>query len=279
MSATYYETLFISDTHLAHRGCRAQELTRFLTGARCKTLYLVGDIIDMWRLKSRLYWPPGHNDVAQQILAMAKAGTEVIYIPGNHDEALRDYIGLQVGGIEIRKHDIHHTLDGRKLFVTHGDQFDVVIRHSPWLGMLGDAAYEFLILTNRLYNQARSLVGLKYWSLAQFLKMKVKQACTFISRFEDHLLEEARRQGCDGVVCGHIHKAEAEMRDDLWYYNCGDWIENCTALAEFEDGRIEVIDGLLAIAHQSANDGTTAPDPRTERIFDPELEEDLAVLG
>ncbi|HMN97346.1 MAG TPA: UDP-2,3-diacylglucosamine diphosphatase [Phycisphaerales bacterium] len=237
-------TAFISDTHLGSRGCRAQELARFLKLLRCERIYLVGDIIDMWRLRSRWYWPAEHNEVVRRILKIAKRGTEVIFVPGNHDEAARQFHHLEFGGVKLMPRAIHETADGRRFLVTHGDQYDLVVRHHPVLSGLGSAAYEVLIGINRVYNGGRRLIGLPYWSLSQYLKLKVKSACTFISRFEQTLIEEATRQRLDGVVCGHIHKAEIREGLRPAYYNCGDWIESCTALVEHHDGRMELVAAL-----------------------------------
>ena len=232
-----YRTVFISDVHLGFTGSHAQDLSKLLKRLKCDKLYLVGDIIDMWRLKQRWHWPAEHNEVVRRILKLARKGTEVIYVPGNHDEAARQFATLEFGGVEIRKTDIHQTADGRKLLITHGDQFDLIIKHSRLLSMLGGLAYEWLVRINIIYNRGRALLGLRYWSLSQFMKLKVKQACTFISRFEEAVAGEAKKQQVDGVVCGHIHKAEHAVIEGIDYYNCGDWVESCTALAEHGDGR------------------------------------------
>jgi UDP-2,3-diacylglucosamine pyrophosphatase LpxH len=251
-----YRTVFISDAHLGSRGCQARDLVRFLRCIECETLFLVGDIIDFWRLRKKGYWPSEHNDALQQIFAKVREGTRVIYIPGNHDEAARQYFGLVFGGVLVLPHAEHHTVDGRRLLVTHGDQYDLVIRHSRMLALAGSAAYEWLIAVNRLYNRIRVWRGKPYWSLSQYLKHKVKSACTHISRFEEALVREARRGGMHGVVCGHIHKAEQTTFNDpaddqhveIDYYNCGDWVESCSAVVEEFDGRMHVIEALPAIA-------------------------------
>lgn len=242
-----YRTVFISDVHLGFSGSHARDLAKLLKRIKCDKLYLVGDIIDMWRLKQRWHWPQEHNEVVRRILKLANKGTEVIYVPGNHDEAARQFTTLEFGGVEIRKTDIHETQNGRKLLITHGDQFDLVVKHSRMLSMLGGMAYDWLVCLNIYYNRIRALFGLKYWSLSHFVKMKVKNACTFISRFEQALAEEAKRQNLDGVVCGHIHKAEHTEIEGCQYYNCGDWVESCTLIVEHRDGTLEVIDGLELI--------------------------------
>ena len=245
-----YRTVFISDTHLGSRSCQARDLVRFLRCIECETLYLVGDIIDFWRLRKRGHWPSEHNDVVQQILSKVRAGVHVVYVPGNHDEAARQYCGLVFGGVVVLPDAEHVTADGRRLLITHGDQHDLVVRHSRMLALVGSAAYEWLIAVNRLYNKFRLWRGKPYWSLSRYLKHKVKSACTHISRFEEALVREATSRGVHGVVCGHIHKAEEARCADsaIEYFNCGDWVESCTAIVEHFDGRMQVIEALPAIA-------------------------------
>ncbi|MFZ4751350.1 MAG: UDP-2,3-diacylglucosamine diphosphatase [Phycisphaerales bacterium] len=247
-----YRTLFISDSHLGSNGAQAEQLARFLKHVECEEIYLVGDIIDMWRLKQRWYWPDSHNTVLRRLLKMSHKGTRITYVPGNHDEASRQFCGLVFGGIRIAMDAVHETADGRRLLVTHGDKFDLVVRHSRLLSVAGAVGYEMLLRVNRWYNRARSLVGLPYDSLSQAIKARVKSACNFISNFETALVTEARRGGFHGVVCGHIHKAEQRAIDGIEYLNCGDWVESCTALAEHADGRIELIDGLAFLAARDA---------------------------
>jgi len=245
-----YRTIFLSDLHLGSNGCQARELSAFLKSVRCETLYLVGDVIDMWRLKSKWYWPGKHNRVISRILKMARKGTRVVYIPGNHDEGARQYAGLNFGGVEVMLDAEHVTADGRRLYISHGDQFDMVVKHAKALSMLGSASYELLLRINRHYNRIRKIFGMNYWSLSQFLKLKVKSACTYISKFEDALTDEAKRKGFDGVVCGHIHKAEIRSdarHEGMMYYNCGDWVESCTALVEDFDGSIRLLDGKAVV--------------------------------
>jgi UDP-2,3-diacylglucosamine pyrophosphatase LpxH len=240
-----FRTIFVSDAHLGSSAARAEELAYFLKHVECERIYLVGDVIDMWRLRRRWYWPKAHNDVVRRLLKHGSRGAEITYILGNHDDAGRQFHGLAFGGVRLALNAVHVTADGRRLLVTHGDQYDLVVRHSPLLSRLGGATYEGLIAFNRVYNRARAAFGRPYVSLSAAIKSRVKKACQFISRFEEELVAEARRGGFDGVVCGHIHKAEARtLDDDLAYLNCGDWVESCTALVEHEDGRFEVIDGL-----------------------------------
>ncbi|MCM8556418.1 UDP-2,3-diacylglucosamine diphosphatase [Sphingomicrobium sediminis] len=236
-----YRTIFISDTHLGTSGCNAELLHDFLRSVDCDTLYLVGDIIDGWRLKKGWYWPPRHNDVVRTVLKHAQRGTRVVFIPGNHDELFRDYIGLSLGGIELAYDEIHVTADGRKLWVLHGDQFDGVVVYHKWLAYLGDHAYGALLKLNVWVNRARRLFGKPYWSLSAYLKLKVKNAVAYIGEFEKVVAEAAAEKGVDGVVCGHIHHAEIRQIGDITYYNDGDWVESCTALVEDFDGKLSIV--------------------------------------
>ena len=237
----HLRSLFISDVHLGTRGCQAELLLEFLKCHEAETIYLVGDIIDGWRLRRSWYWPQSHNDVAQKLLRKARKGARIVYVPGNHDEFLRDYIGTHFGGIDVRQQIVHRTADGRKLLVTHGDHFDVVVRHARWLAFLGDWAYTTALGVNTYVNIVRRRLGFSYWSLSAWAKLKVKNAVNFIGAFEEALAREARRTGVDGVICGHIHCAAMHDRFGVAYFNCGDWVESCTALVENEDGSFEVI--------------------------------------
>ncbi|MEI6439683.1 MAG: UDP-2,3-diacylglucosamine diphosphatase [Alphaproteobacteria bacterium] len=237
-----YRSVFISDIHLGTRGCQAELLLDFIRHMECDTLYLVGDIIDGWKLKSGWYWPQAHNDVVQKILRMARKGVKVIYVPGNHDEVVRDFIGVHFGGVVVARDAIHETADGRRFLVTHGDEFDGVVQHARWLALVGDYAYRALLLTNTLFNRVRRRLGFGYWSLSAFLKAKVKNALQFVENYEEAVAEEARRRGVDGVICGHIHKAEMREIDGITYINDGDWVESCTALAENPDGSLEILE-------------------------------------
>ncbi|MCE2517709.1 MAG: UDP-2,3-diacylglucosamine diphosphatase [Alphaproteobacteria bacterium] len=239
--ATTYRTIFISDIHLGSAGAQCRPLLDFLKYNNSEKLYLVGDIIDGWRLKRKWYWPQLHNDVVQKILRKARHGTEVIYVPGNHDEFARHYLDLSFGGIQIKSSDIHETIDGRKFWVVHGDLFDNVIQHARWLAYLGDFAYTTLLVLNRWLNMYRRLLRRPYWSLSQYLKHKVKSAVSFISAFETVMSKETARRDCDGVICGHIHKAELKWIGHILYANSGDWVESATALVEHHDGTLEIL--------------------------------------
>ncbi|MCW2393709.1 MULTISPECIES: UDP-2,3-diacylglucosamine diphosphatase [unclassified Sphingobium] len=237
----HYRTIWISDIHLGTKGCNAEMLVDFLDNVDSDTLYLVGDIVDGWQLKKRVYWPTAHNDVVWRVMKRARRGTRVIYIPGNHDEIFRQFTGMSFGGVEIRRKMIHTTVDGRKLLVLHGDEFDTVMLAHRWLAFVGDAAYTALMALNRRVNQVRRWLGLPYWSLSKIAKHKVKNAVAFITRFEEIVAHEAGRRRVDGVVCGHIHTAEIRQFGDITYYNDGDWVEGCTALVEHHDGRMEIL--------------------------------------
>jgi UDP-2,3-diacylglucosamine pyrophosphatase LpxH len=234
-------TLFLSDIHLGSKGCQADQLLDFLRYYDANIIYLVGDIVDGWQLKSGWYWPQSHNDVVQKLLRKARKGARMIYIPGNHDEFLRDYYGTHFGGIEVVEDAIHVAADGTPYLVIHGDMFDIVIRHARWLALLGDKAYDFAIWINTYFNALRRALGFTYWSLSQWAKLKVKNAVNFIGAFESALAGEARRRGVKGVICGHIHHAVVRRQGGFSYINCGDWIESCTAVIEHFDGNFELI--------------------------------------
>ena len=242
-----YRTIWISDLHLGTAGSSAALLLDFLKRHECETLYLVGDIVDGWRLRRGWYWPQSHNDVVRAILKMAKHGTRVVYLPGNHDEHFRDYVGLEFGGVELLAEDVHVTADGRRLLVLHGDQFDGVVMYQRWLAFLGDHAYTLLLKGNRVVNRVRRAMGLAHWSLAAHMKKRVKNAVAYISRFEEAVAHAAAEARVDGVVCGHIHSAEIRRFGAITYYNDGDWVESCTALVEEADGTMGLLDWL---AHQ-----------------------------
>ena len=239
-----YRTIWISDVHLGTRGCKVEFLLDFLRFTEAETVYLVGDIIDCWRLKKSWYWPQTHNDVIQKLLRKVRKGTRVVYVPGNHDEWLRDFTQLQFGGVEVLDHAIHITADGRRLLVMHGDAFDAVVMHARWLALLGDGAYTVALWLNRHFNTARRRLGYPYWSLSAYLKRRVKNAMQYIACFADAVANEAHRCGVEGVVCGHIHHAELRQIGDILYCNSGDWVESCTALVEHFDGRLELIDWI-----------------------------------
>jgi len=235
-------TVWISDLHLGTPGCQANALLDFLRDVECDTLYLVGDIIDGWQLRRQWYWPQTHNDVVQKLLRKARKGTRVVFVPGNHDEFARKYLGHNFGGIDVVEECVHELVDGRRLWVTHGDLFDGVIQHAKWLAYLGDQAYEFTLKLNRYLNSCRARLGLPYWSLSRYLKFKVKRAVSYVGDFEAAVAREARSRGLDGVVCGHIHHAEMRTVEGVLYCNDGDWVESLTALVEHADGRLALID-------------------------------------
>lgn len=235
-------TVWISDLHLGTPGCQAGPLLEFLRQYECRTLYLVGDIIDGWQLRRSWYWPQTHNDVVQKILRKARKGTHVVFVPGNHDEFARRYVEHNFGGVDVQEECVHTTVDGRRLWVTHGDLFDGVIQCARWLAVAGDIAYETTLRFNRHLNRLRARFGLPYWSLSRYLKLKVKRAVSYVCAFEEAVAREVRRRGLDGVVCGHIHQAEIRDIGGVLYCNDGDWVESLTALVEHYDGRLEIIE-------------------------------------
>lgn len=233
--------LFLSDVHLGTKGCQADKLLDFLRWHDAEKIYLVGDVVDGWQLKTSWHWTQSQNDVVQKLLRKARKGTAIIYVPGNHDEFLRDYYGTHFGGIEVAETAMHRGADGRNYLIIHGDLFDVVITHMRWLALLGSHAYDFAIAINTAFNRIRRLFGLPYWSLSRWAKLKVKNAVNFIGEFESTLAQEAKRRGADGVVCGHIHHPAIRDCHGVRYLNCGDWVESCTAIVENFDGTFEIV--------------------------------------
>ena len=236
-----YRTIFISDLHLGTPGCQATALLDFLKAHPSEYLYLVGDIIDGWQLRRKWYWPQAHNDVVQKLLKRARKGCRVVFIPGNHDEFARQFIGHRFGDIEVMEEAVHTTADGRRLWVIHGDYFDAVVQCAKWLAIVGDNLYEFTLKLNRYLNTLRARMGLPYWSLSAYLKQKVKSALNYVTDFEVAVANEARNRGHQGVVCGHIHRAEMRLIDGVLYCNDGDWVESRTALVEHFDGTLELL--------------------------------------
>lgn len=247
-----YRAVWISDVHLGFRGCNAEMLLEFLRNIRCDYLYLVGDIIDIWQIRKKPFWPQTHNDVIRTILGKAKHGTKVVYVPGNHDEYLRDYHKMAFGNVRIKNKLVHTTADGRRLLVLHGDQFDTVVMSSRFIGMLGSNLYDLLLRMNIVVNYVRRQFGWDHWSLAGFLKYKVKNAVKYIGNFERAVAYEASRQNVEGVICGHIHHAEIAEIGNVTYYNCGDWVESCTALVEADDGQMKLVYWLEEMASRPA---------------------------
>ncbi|MCP1199136.1 UDP-2,3-diacylglucosamine diphosphatase [Notoacmeibacter sp. MSK16QG-6] len=263
-------TLFLSDIHLGAKASNATALLDFLREHQAEKIVLVGDIVDGWKLKRHWHWPQSHNDVVQKLLRQARKGVEMVYVPGNHDEFARDFQGLHFGGIEVIDRTIHETADGRRLLVIHGDQFDVVVMNARLLAHLGDWAYVAAINLNRFIAMIRRAFGLPYWSFSAWAKLRVKRAVNFIGSFEKTLAAEARKQGLDGVICGHIHHAAIETIDgDVTYVNTGDWVESCTAIVEHFDGRLELIRWMDILAEREAKgraaDLRALPAPKTQK--------------
>jgi UDP-2,3-diacylglucosamine pyrophosphatase LpxH len=238
---TRYRTIFLSDLHLGARGCQAALMLDFLRHNEADTYYLVGDIIDGWRLRGGWYWPQAHNDVVQKLLRKVRRGARMVFVPGNHDEFARQFFGLSFGGIEIKRNALHVTADGRRFWITHGDEFDVVVRHAKWLAFFGDWAYEVAILLNTHFNQIRRALGFSYWSFSAWAKLRVKNAVNFIGAFERELAAEAKKRGVDGVICGHIHHPAIRDIDGVIYVNTGDFVESCSVVVEYDDGALEVV--------------------------------------
>ncbi len=268
-----YRTVFISDAHLGTKSCRSDFLADFLEQIDCDKLFLVGDIIDGWRLRKNWYWDANHDRVVRAILRHAKRGTQVVYIPGNHDEMFRAWLPsaqdahqLEVAGIEVRRETTHETALGLRLLVLHGDEFDGVMRYAKFLARLGDSAYSAALTVNQWFNAMRRVMGYEYWSLSQWLKRQVKGAVKAIDRFETTLAADAAKRGFDGIVCGHIHHAEMRMVDGVLYCNTGDWVESCTALVEKMDGQLELlewaaINNLSFFRSKSAPASVSVPAP------------------
>lgn len=236
-----YRAVFLSDFHLGTRSSQANALLDFLRHVEADTYYLVGDIVDFWKVRRGPHWPQPHNDVLQKLLRKSRKGSKIVFIPGNHDEGLREYCGLSFGGIDILRDTVHTAADGRRYVVMHGDEFDVVVRYARWLAFLGDRSYELALWSNGPLNWVRRHLGFGYWSLSAYLKNRVKSAVSFIGEFEAALADVARRRDADGIICGHIHHAADRQIGPVHYLNCGDWVESCTAIYETDDGEFGVL--------------------------------------
>ena len=236
-----YRAVFISDIHLGTAGCQADALLDFLKHHSSEYLYLVGDIVDGWQLRRRWFWPQAHNDVVQKLLRRARKGCHVVFVPGNHDEFARGFVGHKFGDITVQRDTVHTTAQGMSLWVTHGDYFDGVIQCAKWLAYVGDNAYEFTLKLNRYLNNLRGRLGLPYWSLSAYLKQKVKKALNYVTDFENAVAHEAAKKGYQGVVCGHIHRAEIRDVNGVLYCNDGDWVESRSALVETVTGQLELL--------------------------------------
>ena len=256
MSQLSYRSIFISDVHLGTRDCRAKFLIDFLESTHCERLYLVGDIVDLWAMRRSVHWPPSHTRVLQLFFEKAERGTEVFYIPGNHDELMRDFVGSEINGVRILRDAVHVTRDGRRFLVSHGDEFDGFVRHNGLLRLLGDGIYPFLLLMNRWFNGARRRLGRPYWSLSAFIKSKVGNARRYIEKFEAAVAYAAAIQEYDGHICGHLHTAGIVARDGVLYCNDGDWVEHCTALVEDFEGRLQLLHWADRKQIHQVNEGT-----------------------
>ena len=237
----HYKTVFISDVHLGSRHCKAEQLLAFLKRLRCEQLFLVGDIVDVWAMHKRVHWPQSHNNVLRKILSMAKKGVKVTYIPGNHDANFREFCGAEFGLIHIAREVRFETEAGKTLLIMHGDELDFAVRYSRMNRWVGDIAYDGLMAVNRWVNVIRGRLGLSYWSLAKWVKTNVAQADAAIKAYQHAGFEHAKRQGVDGLICGHLHYPSMLHQDDVTYYNDGDWVENCTALVQDFDGEFHLL--------------------------------------
>ena len=233
-------SVFLSDIHLGSRDSHATELLQFLASVEVDYLFLVGDIVDFWSLRKTFYWPQAHNDVLRAILGKARDGAQVIYIPGNHDENMREFCGTAFGNLKIRRRFVHSTADGREFLVMHGDEFDAAVKCSRWLAWTGNFLYDFVLSANRVVNGCRRMLGMQFWSLAGYVKLRLKNAVRYVEAFERAAASAAAQRGLDGIVCGHIHRAGVREIGEVLYCNDGDWVESCTALVEEMNGRMSI---------------------------------------
>lgn len=262
-SPNMYRSIFISDVHLGSYGCQAEKLLQFLEDISCDQLFLVGDIIDGWQMRGRAYWPESHEQVLKRLLSMAKAGTKVRYITGNHDEFLRSYGALQFDNIEIVDEYRLRNKDGSDFLIIHGDQYDVITKHARWISTVGDVGYNLLLRFNVVINKVRSTLGYDYWSLSKWAKDSVKQAVSYVGDFETTVATVCKERGYTGIICGHIHNAANRKVSGVRYLNCGDWVESCTAILHTHDGQFQVIE-------YRPNESATAVDPGQAAVADPD---------
>jgi UDP-2,3-diacylglucosamine pyrophosphatase LpxH len=249
---TNVRAIFLSDVHLGTRACKAERLLDFLRAHEAAHLFLIGDIVDFWSMNRSIHWSTAQNTVIQKILRRARHGEKVVFIPGNHDEALREYDGTTFGDIVVVNEYVHETRDGRRFLLIHGDEFDQVTRYHKWVAVLGDVAYNTMVRANGFFSWLRRRLGRPgYWSLAGYAKRKVKKALDFIFEFEESVIRNVRDRALDGVICGHIHCAAIKEVGGLTYVNCGDWVDSCTAIVEHHDGRLELVDWSHEIAARS----------------------------
>jgi UDP-2,3-diacylglucosamine pyrophosphatase LpxH len=252
-------SVFISDVHLGFRGCRAEYLLHFLDSVEARQIFVIGDLIDFWALRRQVYWPSAHQEVLRKLLTLARTGTRVVYIPGNHDELCRDLCGSQYGPVEVHREYVHETADGRRMLLLHGDEFDEAVKFGAWLKRVGEFAYDAIIRLNHVVHRVRRRLGYGYWSLADWIKRQVPDAVDYIDRFERAAAAEARRRGLDGVICGHIHRPTVRELDGVLYCNDGDWVESCTSLVEDHNGRLAVLRWTESLDRRAATIPLFAP--------------------
>ena len=252
-------SLFLSDIHLGSRACRATQLLSFIRDYDPDFVFLIGDIVDFWAMSRGVYWPAAHNTVVQKILRKARHRSRVFLIPGNHDEALREYVGASFGDIKVVTDYVHTAADGKRYILLHGDEYDQVTHYHRWVSVLGDASYNALVHLNRLLSLVRRKLGVSgHWSLADCAKRNVLRAVSFISDFENSVVHNVKRLGLDGVICGHIHTPAIKRIDGITYMNCGDWVDSCTGIVEHYDGRMELVRWTDSCATRALRPGAIA---------------------
>ncbi|MCZ7563895.1 MAG: UDP-2,3-diacylglucosamine diphosphatase [Burkholderiales bacterium] len=267
---THVRSIFLSDVHLGTRACQAERLLEFLAEHSCDNLFLVGDIVDFWAMRRSMYWSAAQNTVVQKILKRARHGVRVIFVPGNHDEIAREHVGASFGNIRVERELVHTAADGRRYLLVHGDEFDQVTKYHRWIAVLGDRAYGLVVRLNRILSKARCALGIAgHWSLSGYVKTKVKGAVNFIFDYEEAVMRHARERRVDGVICGHIHAAVVRESDHLVYINCGDWVDNCTAILEHADGRMELVRWLGRVAAAERAPAVAAPAVLARALPDP----------
>jgi UDP-2,3-diacylglucosamine pyrophosphatase LpxH len=272
-------SIFLSDIHLGTRACQAHRLLDFLKEYDSEHLFLVGDIVDFWAMGQRgVYWSEAMNTFVQKVLKRARHGVEVVLVPGNHDELLREHVDASFGEIRVMREHVHTAADGKRYVLLHGDEFDVVTRYHKWLAILGDNTYAFLVRANMALSWLRRTLGVSgYWSLAGYAKRKIKSAVSFIYDFEESVVRDVRSRGYDGVICGHIHAATIRQIDGVTYINCGDWVDSCTAIVEQFDGRMELVEwGVEPHSPAQARSASSALTPEVAQEVDTHEAEDPA---
>ncbi|QDT97741.1 UDP-2,3-diacylglucosamine diphosphatase [Gimesia aquarii] len=262
-------TIFVSDVHLGCMHSRASEFLEFLNLHEPESLYLVGDLIDGWKLRKKWRWPQTYNAIFDRVEELSSKGTEIFYTPGNHDNFLRDF-GKRFGFVTLSDEFVHITADGRRFLIIHGDQFDKFETGAQWLSILASFAYDVLLTSNTLFNRLLKRKGQKKYALSSAVKSRVKQLMRFISHYEQKLAGHARENRCEGIICGHIHAPNILDIEGVNYCNTGDWVEHCSALIEYGDGKMEIVffDQEKASSHQPMNQEQPVKKLGLQREFD-----------